>query len=69
LALLLFGFGSAQALQLDSVADSSITPPAGGGGDSVAPVLSPDGRFVLFSSIANNLSVTGSNTAYRGASA
>jgi Tol biopolymer transport system component len=29
--------------------------PAGGNGDSVAPVLSPDGRYVLFSSSANNL--------------
>ena len=57
------------ALQLTSVADSSITPPAGGGGDSVTPVLSPDGRFVLFTSTANNLSVTSSNTAYRGAAA
>jgi Tol biopolymer transport system component len=29
--------------------------PTGGNGDSVAPVLSPDGRYVLFSSSANNL--------------
>src|SRR5262249_10753720 len=29
--------------------------PAGGGGDSCAPILSPDGRFVLFASTANNL--------------
>src|SRR5688572_906747 len=29
--------------------------PAGGNGDSVAPILSADGRFVLFTSTANNL--------------
>src|ERR1035437_8563922 len=29
--------------------------PAGGNGDSVSPVISADGRFVLFSSSANNL--------------
>jgi Tol biopolymer transport system component len=29
--------------------------PAGGNGDSVAPALSPDGRYVLFVSSANNL--------------
>src|SRR6476620_1515536 len=28
---------------------------SGGGGDSVAPILSADGRFVLFASTANNL--------------
>lgn len=30
-------------------------PPAGGGGDSLNPVMSPDGRFVLFAGSANNL--------------
>src|ERR1051326_9023910 len=44
----------AQSLQLVSVADSSQTAPAGGGGDSWGPTLSRDGRYVLFSSTANN---------------
>src|SRR4051794_23952730 len=30
-------------------------PPAGGSGDSWAPIISPDGRYVLFASSANNL--------------
>ncbi|MCX6927286.1 MAG: hypothetical protein NT154_29390, partial [Verrucomicrobia bacterium] len=29
--------------------------PLGGGGDSIASIMSPDGRFVLFASTANNL--------------
>src|SRR5690348_5941200 len=29
--------------------------PAGGSGDSWGPIISPDGRFVLFASTANNL--------------
>jgi Tol biopolymer transport system component len=43
------------APQLVSVIDSSQSPPAGGSGDSYAPVMSPDGRYVVFSSTANNL--------------
>lgn len=35
---------------------SSQPPPAGGGGDSTSPILTPDGRFVVFSSLAKNLS-------------
>jgi Tol biopolymer transport system component len=45
--------------QLVSVLDPSQGPPAGGSGDSWAPVVSPDGRYVLFASTANNLVVTG----------
>jgi len=56
----------ANAVPLVSVADSSITPPDGGGGDSTAPVLSSDGRYVLFTSTANNLALTTNNTPYRG---
>jgi len=51
---------SAAPLQLVSVRDPSQPPPAGGSGDSWGPILSPNARFVLFSSIANNL-VTASN--------
>src|SRR5438067_418649 len=35
--------------------DSSQPAPAGGNGDSWSPAISPDGRFVLFASTANNL--------------
>src|SRR6266404_2888313 len=52
--------GSAAPFQLVSVRDPSQPPPAGGSGDSWGPILSPNARFVLFSSIANNL-VTASN--------
>jgi len=41
---------------------SGAPPPAGGNGDSTVPIISADGRFVLFASAANNLMLTGSNT-------
>jgi len=37
-------------------------PPVGGNGDSVAPLLSFDGRFVLFASTANNLLLATNNS-------
>ncbi|HVM49709.1 MAG TPA: hypothetical protein VMU04_16905 [Candidatus Acidoferrum sp.] len=46
-------------LQLISTPDPSQSPPAGGCGDSWAPIISPDGRYVLFGSTANNLVLTG----------
>ena len=59
----------AQPIQSVSVPDPSSGPPAGGGGgDSIAPILSSDGRYVLFTSTANNLALTTSNTAFRAAS-
>src|SRR5262252_990439 len=54
---------AAAPLQLVSVRDPGQAPPAGGSGDSWGPVISPDGRFVLFSSIANNLVVTSNGNA------
>ena len=45
-------------LQLGPVVDPSQVP-AGGGGDSWASIISPDGRYVLFASTANNLTVLG----------
>jgi len=46
----------AQPLQLVSAPDPAAKgPPAGGGGDSWSPIITPDGRFVLFASAANNL--------------
>src|SRR5262252_4623326 len=50
--------GSAKAVspaRIVSARSPGVPLPAGGNGDSVAPVLSPDGRYVLFSSSANNL--------------
>jgi hypothetical protein len=32
-----------------------VVAPAGGSGDSLSPIISPDGRYVLFASSANNL--------------
>jgi Tol biopolymer transport system component len=43
------------SLQLVSTIDPSQGPPAGGNGDSIAPVISPNGRYVAFASAANNL--------------
>src|SRR6266704_1182779 len=51
---------SAAPFRLVSARDSGQAPPAGGSGDSWGPILSPDGRYVLFASAANNL-VTTSN--------
>lgn len=39
----------------------NLLPSAGGNGDSCLPVLSGDGRFVLFASTANNLVLTSNN--------
>ncbi|HTL17447.1 MAG TPA: hypothetical protein VL793_09430 [Patescibacteria group bacterium] len=52
---------NAQFLQLVSVPDPSVLPPSGGNGDSYSPILTPDGRFVLFASTANNLAAAGTN--------
>jgi Tol biopolymer transport system component len=41
--------------QLLSARNPSVSPPAGGNGDSVDAVVSPDGRFVAFSSAACDL--------------
>lgn len=42
-------------LQLVSALDSSNDSPASANGDSYFPIISPDGRYVLFESTANNL--------------
>ena len=56
----------AQSLDLISTVDSEQGPTAGGGGDSWGPVISADGRYVLFASTANNLTLTTNNTAIPG---
>ena len=50
-------------VQLLSARDASLSLPAGGDDNSVAPTLSPDGRFVVFASAANDL-VPGGNNFY-----
>jgi len=42
-------------LQFVVTNDAAQGPPAGGGGDSLNPLMTPDGRFVLFASTASNL--------------
>jgi Tol biopolymer transport system component len=51
----------AQSLQPASALDPSLGPPSGAGGDSGAPILTPDGRYVLFASSAENLLIVGTN--------
>jgi Tol biopolymer transport system component len=43
------------SIHLVSAAAAGLMPSSSGGGDSYAPVISPDGRYVLFASTANNL--------------
>ena len=52
---------AAPPTQLVSQPSPTFTPPAGAGGDSVSPLVTPDGRYVLFSSTANNLVLTAGN--------
>src|SRR5215475_8907907 len=51
----------AQTTQLLSVPDVSQAAADSGSGDSVTPILSADGRYVLFASTANNLVEIGTN--------
>jgi Tol biopolymer transport system component len=53
---------TSQSWQLVSALDPSRQPPAGGSGDSGTPILSPDGRYVLFASTANNLALVTNNS-------
>lgn len=54
--------GRAQFSQALSIIPTGQTPTAGGSSDSWSPVVSPDGRYVLFASTANNLFITTNNT-------
>jgi Tol biopolymer transport system component len=56
------GFGApAGGIQLVAAIAPAGGAPATGGGDSVNPIITPDGRYVLFASTANNLVVNGTN--------
>jgi Tol biopolymer transport system component len=54
-------YAGAGQLQPVTVLSPQLSPPSGGNGDSLAPVVSADGRYVVFASTANNLPVHGSN--------
>ena len=47
-------------IQPVSIVNTPAVAPAGGSGDSLAPLISPDGRYVLFASSANNLTLNDS---------
>jgi Tol biopolymer transport system component len=46
---------TAAPLSLVSLRNPDLPPPAGGNGDSGAPLMTPDGRYVFFASTAKNL--------------
>ena len=54
----------ATSLQLVTTIDPFLGPSASGGGNSMNPIITPDGRYVLFASTANNLALTSSNTPF-----
>ena len=47
-------------IQPVSIVNTPAVAPSGGSGDSLAPIISPDGRYVLFASSANNLTLNNS---------
>ncbi len=51
----------AAPFELISARDPTQAAPAGGSGDSGGAVVSPDGRFILFASAANNLALNSSS--------
>lgn len=53
---------TARASQLVSQLGPSFTAPIGADGNCGAPIISADGRYVVFAGTANNLTVTGGNT-------
>ncbi len=60
LSMWLCGF-STEAAQLVTMQGASFAPQAGGSGDSGLSIISRDGRYVLFASTANNLTLTNNN--------
>ena len=61
MAVLVSSIHPAQSAQLVSVSGSALVPKLGGDGDSGLAIVSPDGRYVLFASTANNLVPTNNN--------
>ena len=56
-----FSFYPAGAAQLVTVSGFPLNSKLGGSGDSGLSIISPDGRYVLFASTANNLTLTNNN--------
>ena len=56
-----FSIGANASIQPVSQPGSSFAPAAGGDGSSGLPIVSADGRYVLFASTANNLVLTNNN--------
>jgi dipeptidyl aminopeptidase/acylaminoacyl peptidase len=52
---------STDAVQLVTIQGTSFAPQAGGSGDSGLSIISRDGRYVLFASTANNLTLVNNN--------
>jgi hypothetical protein len=52
---------NASSLQLVSTVAPELGPASVAGGDSMAPIMSRDGRFILFASTANNLVTVATN--------
>ena len=52
---------TAASLQLVSMRNPSFAPSASGGGDSGLPIITGEGRYVLFASTADNLVLTSSH--------
>lgn len=48
-------YGRAAGVGQVSTPAAGVGPPAGGAWDSAGPIITPDGRYVLFASAANNL--------------
>ncbi len=57
----LAGWAWGGQIQPVTVLSSQVAPPSGGNGDSLAPIVSADGRYVVFASAANNLPTNGSS--------
>ncbi|MDR3378507.1 MAG: hypothetical protein P4M10_07465, partial [Verrucomicrobiae bacterium] len=68
LTLLLSGWcmvGQAGDLNWVSAPSSGFIPPSSGDNDSYFPIISGDGRYILFGSTADNLAVVAGNLPYR----
>ena len=59
LGVMSFGAGASPRVELVSAADPSLPKSVSAAGDSVAVGVTPDGAFVLFASLANNLVTNG----------
>jgi Tol biopolymer transport system component len=59
--------GMATGFELITARSADLDPSASANGDSGIPIISPDGRYILFSSTADNLVLTTNNSPVSGA--